>query len=358
MKRRAGPRAAVDADAAAHELRELAADGEPEPAAAEAPGSRLVRLSEGLEDLADRGRIHADARVAHRDIEARAARGLRVHVRLDDHLALGGELDGVADQIHEDLPHPQRIAPQRAVLARRWPHDQLDALGLGGAREQAGALLEHLAEIERQLLERDLAGIDLGQIQQVVDDLQQHPGRGADGVGEARLGRGQGCAREELGHADHAVHRRAQLVAHAIEKVALGLHRVGELAVALGELPGAQLHLRLQTLPGAHDALELQPLQAHAVGERGEGRERVGDAGPPRFPRRRVAMDGEPERRAAPDRIGVRRPHLEQMIAGLEVGERDAPLRAEVEPAIGQARHAVGETVALRGCEVERAEIQ
>src|SRR5256886_10293448 len=32
-------------------------------------------------------------------------------------------------------------------------------------------------------------------------------------------------------------------------------------------------------------------------GERGEGRERVGDAGPPRFPRRRVAMDGEPERR-------------------------------------------------------------
>jgi len=61
------------------------------------------------------------------------------------------------------------------VLARRRPHDQLDALRLGGAREQAGALLEHLAEIERQLLERDLAGIDLRQIEQVVDDLQQHP---------------------------------------------------------------------------------------------------------------------------------------------------------------------------------------
>src|SRR5256886_15753664 len=37
----------------------------------------------------------------------------------------------------------------------------------------------------------DALPIYLRQIQQVVDDLQQHPGRGADGVGEARLGRGR-----------------------------------------------------------------------------------------------------------------------------------------------------------------------
>jgi len=35
------------------------------------------------------------------------------------------------------------------------------------------------------------------------------------------------------------------------------------------------------------------------------------------------------------------------MIAGLEIGERNAPLRAQVEPAIRQARHAVGEAIAL-----------
>jgi len=69
-------------------------------------------------------------------------------------------------------------------------------------------------------------------------------------------------------------------------------------------------------------------------------------------------MDGQPQRRAAPDRIGVRRPHLQHVIAGLEIGERDAPLRAQVEPAIGQTCHAVGEAIALRLGEVERAKVE
>src|ERR1700687_4516341 len=71
MKRRTDLRPAFGADAAAHELRELAADGEPEPAAAEAPGGRLVRLGERLADLSDCGRVHAAPRGAHRDLEAR-----------------------------------------------------------------------------------------------------------------------------------------------------------------------------------------------------------------------------------------------------------------------------------------------
>ncbi len=147
-------------------------------------------------------------------------------------------------------------------------------------------------------------------------------------------------------------------MAHAIEEIALRLHRFRELAVAFGEFPGAQLDFRLETLPRADDALELEPLQAHAIGERGERGERVGDAGPPRLPRGRLAMDGQPQRRAAPDRIGIRRPHLEHMIAGFQIGERNAALRAQVEPAIGQTRHAVSEAIALGRGEVERAKVE
>ena len=69
-------------------------------------------------------------------------------------------------------------------------------------------------------------------------------------------------------------------------------------------------------------------------------------------------MDGELERRAAPDRVGICGPHLEQMIARLDIGEGDAALRAEIEPPVGQARHAVGEAIALRGGEIERAEVE
>src|ERR1700694_108995 len=147
-------------------------------------------------------------------------------------------------------------------------------------------------------------------------------------------------------------------MAHAIEELALRLHGCREVAVAFGELAGAQVYLRLQTLPRADDALELESLQAHAIGERGNGGERVGEAGPPGFPRGRIAVDGEPQRRIAPDRIGVRRPHLEHMIAGLEIGERNAALRAQVEPAIGQTRHAVSEAIAPGRGEVERAEVE
>ena len=302
MERRADLRPALDAEGAAHELRELAADGEPEPAAAEAAAGRLVGLGERLEDPADGGGIDPDAGVAHRDLDARAVGGGGgTHFRPDEHFAPRGELDGVADQIHQDLPYAQRIPAQRAVLGRRRRDDELDALRLGGAREEARAFLENLAEIEGQILERDLADVDLRQVQQVVDDLQQHARRGTDGLGEARLGRGERRAGEELRHADHAVHGRAQLVAHAIEEVALRPHGLRELAVALGELAGAQLDLGFEALAGVEDLLELEPLQPHAVGDHAEHGERVADAGPPRFPRRRVTVDGELERRAAPD---------------------------------------------------------
>src|SRR5205807_2144152 len=119
-----------------------------------------------------------------------------------------------------------------------------------------------------------------------------------------------------------------------------------------------QLDLGFEALAGVEDLLELEPLQPHAVGDQDEHGERVADAGPPRFPGGRITVDGELERRAAPDRVGICGPHLEQMIARLDIGEGDAALRAEIEPPVGQARHAVGEAIALRGGEIERAEVE
>ncbi len=85
-----------------------------------------------------------------------------MNVGFDDNLALRGELHRVADQIHEDLPHAQRVADEVARLALRRAGDQGDALGLRGARKQTGALLHDAPQLQRQLLQHDLAGIDLG----------------------------------------------------------------------------------------------------------------------------------------------------------------------------------------------------
>ncbi len=51
------------ADAATHDLCELAADRQPQPAAAELTGGGLIGLRKRLEDLGDGGSVHADAGV-------------------------------------------------------------------------------------------------------------------------------------------------------------------------------------------------------------------------------------------------------------------------------------------------------
>src|SRR5262249_35544219 len=153
-----------------------------EAAAAEAARGRFVGLREGLEDPRHGWRVHADPGVTDRELDGYGAVLRRADVRLDDHLAGAGELDGVVDQVHADLTHAQRIAHEYRGRALGRPDDELDAL-VGGTRgEQTGAFLEQRAQVEGQFLERDLAGVDLGQVEQVVDDLQQYPGRGADGL--------------------------------------------------------------------------------------------------------------------------------------------------------------------------------
>ncbi len=153
----------------------------------------------------------------------------------------------------------------RRRLVRRRADDEFDSLGLGGAGEQRGAFLQEPRQVERQRLELHLAGLNLRQIEQVVDDLQQNLRRGADGLGEPRLGRGQRGAAQQLGHADDAVHRRAQFMAHASQEVALRLRGLRELPVALDQFARAQGHLGFEPLLRAHDALNFRAMGSDAL---------------------------------------------------------------------------------------------
>ena len=101
---------------------ELAADREPEPAAAEAARGRLVGLGEGLEDLLDRRGIHADAGIAHRDLEPsrRPASRSASTVRLDARPRPASvNLTALPTRFMHDLPDAQRIAEQLPRMPRR-----------------------------------------------------------------------------------------------------------------------------------------------------------------------------------------------------------------------------------------------
>jgi len=86
-------------------------------------------------------------------------------------------------------------------------------------------------EPERCRIEGQLAGIDLREVEDVVDDGEQRIARFDDDLGEGALARVELGLGQQLGHAEHAVHRRADLMAHIGEEFrfrtvgGLGLHQ-------------------------------------------------------------------------------------------------------------------------------------
>jgi hypothetical protein len=77
-------------------------------------------------------------------------------------------------------------------------------------------------EAERRLLEMHHAGLDLRQVEDVVDDAEQALGGVVDLAQVIALAVVQFGLQGEVGHADDGVHRGADLVAHVGQEVRLG----------------------------------------------------------------------------------------------------------------------------------------
>jgi hypothetical protein len=97
-------------DLAAHHAGQGRADGQAETGPAEPARDRIVGLLEPAEQpLANLG-VEPDARVANGELE-----GLVLALDGQGHLAPVGELDGVAEQIAEDLRDPAAVAQPGAL---------------------------------------------------------------------------------------------------------------------------------------------------------------------------------------------------------------------------------------------------
>ena len=82
--------------------------------------------------------------------------------------------------------------------------------------------LRHLRYVEVEGFDRQLPGLDLREVQNVVNDRQQGAAAGADCLGELALFRGEVSVDEQVGQAHHAVHWCPDLVAHRGKKFRLG----------------------------------------------------------------------------------------------------------------------------------------
>ena len=156
-----------------------------------------------------------------------------------------GELEGVAHQVDDDLPQPAVVAHQQVGHVGMDVVGQLQILLVGAQGERLHRVAEALPQVERLALQVQLAGLDLREVQDVVDHRQQCLAGITHGGEElALLGR-QLALQHQFGHADHGVERRADLVAHIRQERALrpagGLGSVlgpQQLGIGAGQLGG------------------------------------------------------------------------------------------------------------------------
>ncbi len=222
-------------------------DRETQPGPSEPPGGGPVGLVERVEDERELLGIDSDARIGDLQVDL----GLPVAERDEPHdgcdAAGLGELHGVAHEVQEHLPQPNDVPDEAAgdVLA----HLQRDGQPLlrGQDVHHRSGLLEALDQVERRVLQRELAGLDLGEVQHVVDHFQEDAGR--------VLGHGEVFAllaveiggKSEFGHAHDAVDRRADLVGHVRQELCLG--EAGGFGVRLGGPEGFLHALAIGDVP-------------------------------------------------------------------------------------------------------------
>ena len=175
------PRAivAADTDAPAHEAHQLAGDGQAEPGTTMGAGGEAVELGEGLEDPLQLVWRNAGARVA--DLEYHAGEVHREcptgfdrrRLGADDDLAAGGELHGIAGKVHQHLSHTTAIAANPRGKGRVEAADQLHAFGLGTRCEQFTHLFHDIRQAEGVGADIQMPGLDLREVEDVVDDFEE-----------------------------------------------------------------------------------------------------------------------------------------------------------------------------------------
>ncbi len=217
----ARPRRAVSADFSAHQLRQPPRDGQAKPGAAVLARDRGVGLFERLEQPGHL--LGRDANAAVRNLEAHQQFTTAVFqkLRTQGDGTLLGEFDGIAGVVEQRLAQSRRVAlqPHGNGIAVNFDLESLVSRRLADDRDD---IVENRGEVEVGALQMQPARLDLGQVENVVDDRQQVLPGAVDLVQARGLFRRRPGAPQQMGEADDGVQRSSDLVAHVGQEAALG----------------------------------------------------------------------------------------------------------------------------------------
>ncbi|GJE41573.1 hypothetical protein AEGHOMDF_0739 [Methylobacterium soli] len=211
-------RAALDADAAAVEMRQLLHQREADARALEAAPLRTRHPVEALEQARQLRLGNAGSGVAHRQ----AGLPVRRFQRHPDP-AREGELEGIRDQVEDDLL-PHLAVDEDRLGEGRAGHVEAEARPLRGRAEARGELGRIGAELRR--LEHGLGppGLDPREVEERVDELQEAQAVAMRDLDEAPVRRHHlrlGLADDLLQGPEHQGQGRPELVADIGEEQGL-----------------------------------------------------------------------------------------------------------------------------------------
>jgi hypothetical protein len=186
-------------------------------------------------------------------------------------MAALGEFERVVYEVRQHLREAHRVADGLHGHVRRDRGRQVEPLRLRPLAEQRHHRIDDLGRLHGDALELELARLDLREIEDVVDDGEQALARARDHLGVAALAVGQVGRGEELGHHQHAVHGRADLVAHRREELGLRPVRDFRRLFRLLEVVGALQNLLFEVLAVLGEAMvALADLAHHLAEARGQ----------------------------------------------------------------------------------------
>ena len=134
-----------------------------------------------------------------------------------------GKLHRVAGQVDQHLAQPLGIAAEPAGHIRVYARGNFQAFGLGARRYQLDDTLDQLREIKIILRQFQPPRLDLGEIQDFVDQRRQRPARRFDRVDIGYLLGVQRRVAQQVRHAQYAIQRGAEFVTDSRQKTRLGL---------------------------------------------------------------------------------------------------------------------------------------
>ena len=181
---------------------------------------------------------------------------------MDDHLPVFGKLDGIADQVQEDLPQPTGITVDGRRHRGIHQAHEFQPLLLGLRLQKVQNVLHGGPKIEVNDFQFQFPRFDFGKVENIINDSQESVGGLLHRFRTLTLILGQVGLQQESCHPHHPIHRGPDFMAHGGQELSLYFQSLQRLITSFDQFLGLifqRILRRLQCSDLTPDALGNQP---------------------------------------------------------------------------------------------------